>query len=266
MLFNSLQFALFFITIYVLYLLFNHKWQNRMLLLASYIFYALWDWRFISLILISTVIDYFCGIKIDEAENIKRKKLFLYLSVVGNLSILGFFKYFNFFANNLQVLFNFFGFSIEPRFFNIILPLGISFYTFRTMNYTISIYWEQMKPTKKFFDYALFVAFFPTLLSGPIDRAKNFLPQILSPRKLTLDKFYEGCFLIFWGFFMKVFVADNLSKIVDPVFSGGAPYQGAAVLISLYAYVLQEYCDFAGYSYIAIGLGKIMGFNIMINF
>ncbi|MBI5195506.1 MAG: MBOAT family protein, partial [Nitrospirae bacterium] len=178
-----------------------------MLLVASYVFYAFWDWRFLSLVLTSTVIDYFCGIKIDEAKDIKRKKLFLLLSVCGNLSILGFFKYFNFFSYNLQVMLNSLGLPVEPHLFHIILPIGISFYTFKTLSYTIEIYWELMKPTKNFMDYALFVAFFPTILSGPIDRARHFLPQILFPRKLTLDKFYQGAFLIFWGFFLKVFIA-----------------------------------------------------------
>lgn len=266
MLFNSVQFAIFFIVVFGVYLVLNHKWQNRMLLVASYVFYAAWDWRFLSLILTSTTLDYFCGIKIDESKDIKRKKLFLLFSIAGNLSILGVFKYFNFFAYNLQVLLNLFGFSFEPHFFHIILPVGISFYTFKTMTYTIGIYWGQMKPTKKFLDYALFVAFFPALLSGPIDRANSLLPQILSPRKLTLDRFYEGCFLIFWGLFQKVFIADNIAKIVDPVYSAVPPYQGAVVLLSMYAYVFQLYCDFAGYTNIAIGLGKVMGFDMMINF
>lgn len=266
MLFNSIQFVLFFLLVYCLYLMLNHKWQNRILLAASYFFYALWDWRFLSLILISTTVDYFCGIKIDEAEDIKKKKIFLYTSLFVNLSILGFFKYFNFFSYNLQVLLKIIGFSLQPHFFHIVLPLGISFYTFRTLNYIIDIYWEQMKPTKSFLDYALFVAFFPTILSGPIDRARNFIPQITLHRKLTLDKFYEGCFLILWGLVQKVVIADNIGKLVDPVFSASQPYDGIVILITSYFYVLQLYCDFAGYSNIAIGLGKVLGFDIMINF
>lgn len=244
----------------------EHKWQNRLLLAASYVFYASWDWRFLSLILASTILDYFCGIKIYESKDSKRKNLFLLLSLVGNLSILGVFKYFNFFAYNLQVLLNLFGFSLEPRFFHIILPIGVSFYTFKTLSYTISIYWGQMKPTRKFLDYALFLAFFPQLIAGPIERAGRLLPQILSPRKMTLDKFYRGCYLIFWGLFLKIFIADNLAKIIDPVFAAAPPYQGATVLVVFYAYVFQLYCDFAGYSNIAIGLSKVMGFDIAANF
>ncbi len=266
MLFTSLQFAIFFIVVYLLYLMLNHKWQNRMLLVASYVFYAAWDWRFLSLILISTTLDYFCGIKIDEAKDVKRKKLFLLFSLIGNLSILGIFKYFNFFSYNLQTLLNFIGFPMEPRLFNIILPVGISFYTFKTMTYTIGIYWGQMKPTNKFLDYALFVAFFPTLLSGPIDRAKSLLPQIQSQRKLTMDKFCEGSYLIFWGLFQKVFIADNLATVVNPVFSAGPPYEGVKVLLAIYAYAFQLFCDFDGYSNIAKGLGSLMGFDIMVNF
>ncbi len=266
MLFHSFEFFLFFIVFYILYLLLRNEWKNRLLLMASYIFYASWDWRFLSLILTSTIVDYFCGIKIYESEGSKRKSLFLFISIFTNLSILGFFKYFNFFIYNLQFLLNFIGFSFEPHFFRIILPLGISFYTFKTLTYTLSVYWGQMKPTKKFWDYALFLAFFPALLSGPIDRAKSFLPQIASSREISLNKFYEGCYLIFWGLFQKLFIADNLAVVVDSVFSTAPPYQGAQVLLSTYAYMIQLYCDFAGYSNIAIGLGKILGFDMMINF
>ncbi len=266
MLFNSLQFAVFFIIIYSLYLLLRHKWQNRMLLVASYIFYGAWDWRFLLLIFISTVIDYFCGLKIYSSDEAKQRKLFLFLSVFANLSILGFFKYFNFFASSFQGLLSSFGFSIQPHFLQIILPVGISFYTFQTMSYTIDIYKGGLKPTRKFFDFALFVAFFPQLVAGPIERAKHLLPQILSSRKLSFDKFYEGCFLIFWGLFQKVYIADNLAQIVDPVFASAAPYNGMKVMLALYAFAFQIFCDFAGYSNIARGLGKCMGFDIMINF
>ena len=213
MLFNSFEFAVFFILVFSLYLFLSHKWQNRMLLVASYIFYGWWDWRFLFLIFTSTVLDYICGLKIYKTNDTKKRKLFLFFSIFGNLSILGFFKYFNFFAHSLQALISRFGFFIQPRFLSIILPVGISFYTFQTMSYTIDIYRREMRPTKKFFDFALFVAFFPQLVAGPIERARRLLPQILAPRKLNLDKFYEGCYLIFWGLFQKIFIADNLAKI-----------------------------------------------------
>jgi len=266
MLFNSLQFAIFFIIAYSLYLILNHKWQNRMLLMASYVFYGVWDWRFLLIIFISTVIDYICGFKIHKSKNINKRKLFLFFSIFSNLAILGYFKYFNFFATNLQELLKYFNFSIQHRFLHIILPIGISFYTFQTMSYTIDIYRKKMQPTRKFFDFALFVAFFPQLLAGPIERARHLLPQILLPRKLTLDKFYEGCYLIFWGLFQKIFVADNLARIVNPIFASSTPYNGVQVLLAIYAFTFQIFCDFAGYSNIARGLGKTMGFDIIVNF
>ncbi len=190
----------------------------------------------------------------------------MFFSILGNLSILGFFKYFNFFAANLQALLYSTGISLHPVFLSIILPVGISFYTFQTMSYTIDIYRHKMEPTRKFFDFALFVAFFPQLVAGPIERARHLLPQILYSRKVTLDNFYEGCYLIFWGLFMKIFVADNLARIVDPVFASQGPYNGVRVLLALYSFAFQIFCDFAGYSNIARGLGRVMGFDIMVNF
>lgn len=268
MLFNSVEFGAFFVVVFCLYLAFRHKykWQNRMLLVASYIFYGAWDWRFLFLIFASTILDYFCGIKINESDEPVIRKRFLLLSVFVNLSILGFFKYFGFFTSSLADFLSLFGFSVQPYYLKVILPVGISFYTFQTMSYTIDIYRKQMKPTKNFLDFALFVAFFPQLVAGPIERARHLLPQILSPRKLSLDKFYEGCYLIFWGLFLKVFVADNLATIVDPVFAASAPYNGAKVLLASYAFIIQIFGDFASYSTIARGLGKCMGFDIMVNF
>jgi len=237
MLFNSLQFWMFFGVVYALYLALNHKWQNRMLLLASYIFYGSWDWRFLSLIIISTVMDYTCGIKIHESTQKDKRKLYLWLSILGNLSILGFFKYFDFFAGNLQGLLSMFGISLQPRFLGIILPVGISFYTFQTMSYTIDIYRKKLKPTNQFLDFALFVSYFPQLVAGPIERARKLLPQILNPRRITIDKIYNGCYLIFWGLFQKVFVADNLAIYVDSIYASPAPYSGPAVWLATYAFI-----------------------------
>jgi len=266
MLFNSLQFFLFFFLVYALYLILNHKWQNKMLLLASYFFYGCWDWRFLSLIWISTVVDYFCGIKIEESSDDKKRRQFLFLSVFTNLSLLGFFKYFNFFTTSAQSLLNSIGISFNPSLMNIILPVGISFYTFQTMSYTIDIYYRKMKSTQHFFDFALFVAFFPQLVAGPIERAKHFLPQILKPRKVCFEHFYEGSYLIFWGLFLKVFVADNLAGIIEPVFAMRSSYVGADVLLAAYAFAFQIFADFAGYSSIARGVAKCMGFDLMLNF
>ena len=266
MLFNTVQFFIFFVIVYALYLILNHKQQNRLLLVASYIFYATWDWRFLSLLFITTAIDYYCGLKIYETGNARIKKLFLLLSIFCSLIILCYFKYYNFFAASLQTLLSNFNFSIQPRFLDVILPVGISFYTFKTISYTIDIYRNELKPTKKFLDFALLVSYFPQLIAGPIERASSLLPQILSPRRPSLGKVYEGSYLIFWGLFQKVFVADNLAKIVDPVFMSSSPYNGTRVILAIYAFAFQIYCDFAGYSNIARGLGKLMGFETLVNF
>lgn len=264
--FNSLQFPLFFVIVFLLYLALKHKWQNRLLLLASCVFYAAWDWRFLGLVFISITTDYLCSLKIHSSDSEKIKKRLLILSILINLSILGFFKYFNFFSANLAHLINLFGFSVHPYVLKIILPIGISFYTFKTMSYTIDVYTGKTEPTRNYLDYALFVIFFPLLLAGPIMRAGDLLPQIASKRKLTLDKFYEGSYLIFWGLFQKVFVADNLARIADQVFNAPAPYNGASVILATYAFAFQIYCDFAGYSNMAMGIGKCLGFEITLNF
>jgi len=264
--FNTYPFAIFIVIVYLLYLSLNHKWQNRMLLVASYVFYGSWDWRFLSLLFVSTLLSYFCGIRIFESTEKRGKKIFLGLAVFGNLSILGFFKYFDFFAENLQILFHHLGIPLQPRLLHIILPVGISFYTFQSMGYSIDVYRDQIKPTYRFFDFALFISFFTQLLAGPIERAGHLLPQILSPRQITLTKFYEGIYLISWGLFQKMFIADSLANIVDPIFASDPPYSGTIVLIGTYAFVFQVLCDFDGYSNIARGLGKMMGFDIFVNF
>jgi D-alanyl-lipoteichoic acid acyltransferase DltB (MBOAT superfamily) len=196
----------------------------------------------------------------------RRRKLFLWLSVIVNISVLGFFKYFNFFSSSFQALLGYFGFSPGETLLKVILPVGISFYTFQTMSYTIDVYRKQLQPTRRFFDYALFVAFFPQLVAGPIMRGTSLLPQVLKPRKLSLEKFYAGCYLIFWGLVLKIVIADNLAKVVEPVFAGRPPYNGASVVFAVYAFAFQVFGDFAGYSNIARGLGKLMGFDIMVNF
>lgn len=268
MVFNSVQFFGFISIFYLLYLLTNRKFrlQNTLLLIASYIFYGSWDWRFLSLLFASTVLDYICGIMIHDSEDPVRRKIFLTCAMVGNMTMLGIFKYFNFFSANLQLLLSNFGFQGDPLLLKVILPLGISFYTFQTMSYSIDIYRKEMEPTRNFFDFALFVSFFPHLVAGPILRAKSIIPQIVNPRKLSFSKFYEGSHLIVWGLFLKVFVADNLALIVNPVFTPSGSYNGIAVLLSLYAFAFQIFGDFAGYSCIAKGLGKWLGFEMPDNF
>lgn len=266
MLFNSLAFAVFFSIFFLLYLFCDHRGRNLLLLIASYFFYAWWDWRFLSLLVISTVIDFFCGLAIDASSKPRQRKFYLVISICANLGMLGFFKYFHFFTDNLILLADSFGWKLSPVTVRVILPVGISFYTFQTMSYTIDIYRKQLKPTRHFLDFALFVSFFPQLIAGPIERAAHLLPQVLTPRTLSVGKFSEGCYLFFGGLFQKVVIADNLSRIVDPVFAGKAPYDGAHVLLAVYAFAFQIYCDFAGYSNMARGLGRALGFDIVVNF
>jgi len=244
----------------------NFKWQNRLLLLASLVFYGFWDCRFLSLLLFSTWVAYACGFEIGNTNDPKRKKYFLVLGITTKLCILGFFKYYNFFAENLQALFNVFGLHMSLVHLNIILPLGISFYTFQTMSYIFDVYRNEAEVTANFFDFALFGSFFPQLVAGPIERAKQLLPQVRARRTITRQHIQEGCYLILWGYFLKVFAADNLAHIVNPVFDAPAPYNGVQVLMAMYAFTFQIYCDFAGYSNIACGLARLMGFQLMDNF
>ena len=266
MLFNSAQFAVFFIIVYTLYLVFNHKWQNRMLLMASCVFYGAWSWRFLLLMFVSIATDFFCAKYIYRLSDNKARKSLLVLNFVVNLGILGFFKYFNFFEVNLQALLRIFGFSIQTNLLRVILPMGISFYTFKAMSYSFDVYRRKLVPTRNFLDYALFVAFFPQLVAGPIERATHLLPQVVAPRVLSLKQFHEGSYLIFWGLFQKIFIADNLAKIANFYFIPADSYNGITVILGLYAFAFQIYCDFAGYSNIAQGLGKLMGFDLMVNF
>lgn len=266
MLFNTIEFAIFFVIVYSIYRTLNHKPQNRFLLFSSYFFYGCWDWRFLGLIFISTVVDYVCGLKIYKENNANTRKNYLILSICTNLGILGFFKYFNFFTDNLESLVNLFGINLDLITLNIILPVGISFYTFQTMTYTIDIYRRQIKPTYDFLDFALFVSYFPQLVAGPIERAKSLLPQIVNKRNVTSGQIREGFTLILWGLFKKVFIADNLAKIVDAVFLKTGLFSGGEALLGVYAFAFQIYGDFSGYSDIARGTSKLMGIDLMVNF
>jgi len=266
MLFNSLQFLVFFVVVYGTYLLLTHKWQNRMLLIASYIFYASWDWRFLSLIIITTVVDYCCGRQIFLSSTLRKKRLFLAISIGVDLTILGFFKYFSFFASSLQVLAEGLGINLDTPTLHVILPVGISFYTFQSMSYCIDVYRGDVDAQRNVLDYALYVAFFTQLVAGPIEKAKHLMPQIISPRKITRLGIIEGLWMIYWGFFLKVFVADNLAKTADAVFAINGVMPGSDALMGVYAFAFQILGDFAGYSNMAIGLAKLMGFNLINNF
>ena len=218
MIFNSVQFVAFFVIVFALYRVLPHRAQNWMLLPASYLFYAGWDWRFLGLLIGSTVIDFYVANYIHRETDTRKRRLALLISLIYNLGVLGFFKYFNFFAYWLARLFAFAGLRMDPVAIHVILPMGISFYTFMTISYIIDVYRRDIKPADRLIDFALFVAYFPHLVAGPILRASKLLPQILAPRVVTKEHVVEGCWLIGWGAFQKMFVADNLAGIVDPVF------------------------------------------------
>ena len=251
--------------------MFSLRLQNIFLLVSSYFFYGYWDWRFLSLIAISTIIDYFTGLKIEQAnkekseKSHKNAKKWLLVSIITNLSILGFFKYFNFFIDSLAAILISSGINPDGLYLNIILPVGISFYTFQTMSYSIDVYRGEMKPTRDFIGFAVYVSFFPQLVAGPIERAKKLLPEIINKRTFNLDQFYEGLHLILLGLFKKVYVADNLAPYVDNIFSSNS-YTGSEVIAGAYLFAFQVYCDFSGYSDIARGCAKCLGIELMVNF
>lgn len=266
MIFNSISFWVFFALVFSLYLVLPHRWQNRMLLVASYFFYGCWDWRFLSLIAFTTTVDFWVSHRLHASADPKSRKHWLLVSLITNLSILGFFKYFNFFADSAQDLLAAMGWEIAPWKLQIILPVGISFYTFQSLSYTVDVYRGNLKPSQSLFDYALFVSFFPQLVAGPIERATNLLPQVENPRRLSWERAREASWLILWGLFKKVVIADNLAMIADSVFNGEVPAHTLNVLIGIYAFAFQIYCDFSGYSDIARGLARLMGFDLMLNF
>ncbi|MBF0387386.1 MAG: MBOAT family protein [Candidatus Omnitrophica bacterium] len=266
MLFNSFEFAVFFLIVLLAYRLLPHRGQNIMLLAASYLFYASWDWRFAPLIFLCTAASYISADQIFKSANTTHRRWWLIASLVVNLGVLGFFKYCNFFIENFNALLGTFGLSAPIPALAIILPMGISFFTFQALSYTIDIYRRTLKPMGNFLDFALFKAFFPLLMAGPIERASHLLPQIVNPRRWTLEGLKQGSFLIFLGLFQKIFVADNLARIVNPVFADPSAFQAVDILVAVYAFTFQIFCDFAGYSNIARGLGAILGFKIMVNF
>lgn len=266
--FQSFVFLQFFLLFYSSYLLLNKnfKAQNLLLLAASYIFYGYWDWRFLSLLVFSTIVDFLVSQEIERTENQAKRKFLLSCSLIYNLSILGFFKYFNFFASNFVDVLNYLGIPANELTLKVILPIGISFYTFQTLSYTIDVYRRNLKPTKSLLDFAVYVAFFPQLVAGPIERATNFLPQISSRRKINLAQVNAGIFLILWGYFKKLVIADNIALTANPIFDNYIDYQGLDIILGILAFTIQIYCDFSAYSDIARGLAKLMGFELMINF
>lgn len=225
MLFNSIDFAIFLPIVFILYWFVankNLKFQNLLIVASSYLFYGWWDWRFLSLILISTIVDYSVGLSLSKQENQTKRKALLWISILVNLSFLGFFKYYNFFLDNFITVFSFFGTEIKGNSLNIILPIGISFYTFQTLSYTIDIYKRKLEPTKDFIAFSAFVSFFPQLVAGPIERAIHLLPQFYKKRVFEYNKAVDGLRQILWGLFKKIVIADNAATYVNQIFNNSA--------------------------------------------
>ncbi|MBT3385891.1 MAG: MBOAT family protein, partial [Prolixibacteraceae bacterium] len=233
---------------------------------ASYLFYGWWDWRFLSLILFSTVVDYTVGRKLRIEENQTKRKILLWTSILVNLGFLGFFKYYNFFLDNFITAFSFFGTEIKSNSLNIILPVGISFYTFQTLSYTIDVYKRKLEPTRDFIAFSVFVSFFPQLVAGPIERATHLLPQFYKKRTFDYSKAIDGMRQILWGLFKKIVIADNCAYYANQIFNDSADMNGSTLALGALFFTFQIYGDFSGYSDIAIGTSRLFGFNLTQNF
>ena len=267
MTFTSLTFLLFFPLVFLLYWLKpQQKWQNSILVLASYFFYGWWDYRFCLLMLLSSLVDYFIGIAVHATDDRRIQRRYLILSLISNLGLLGYFKYYNFFSDSFVSLLNQFGWSVHPVIAEVILPVGISFYTFQTLSYTIDIYRGKLEPTRNLIDYLAFVSFFPQLVAGPIERATNLLPQFTVKREFSRSEASEGGRQILWGFFKKLVIADRMAVGVDAVYDNLADASGVSLLLATIFFAFQIYCDFSAYSDIAIGTAKMFRINLMRNF
>ena len=269
MLFNSIDFAVFLPIVFILYwfvLNKNLKLQNFLIVAASYLFYGWWDWRFLSLILFSTIIDYLVGRKLRSEDNQTKRKILLWTSILVNLGFLGFFKYYNFFLDNFLTAFSLFGTEIKANSLNIILPVGISFYTFQTLSYTIDVYKQKLEPTKDFIAFSAFVSFFPQLVAGPIERATHLLPQFYKKRKFDYTLAVDGMRQILWGLFKKIVIADNCAEYANQIFNNSADMNGSTLVLGALFFTFQIYGDFSGYSDIAIGTSRLFGFDLMQNF
>lgn len=269
MLFNSIDFAVFLPIVFILYWLLAKqrlRLQNMLLVISSYVFYGWWDWRFLSLILFSTIVDYSIGLYLHRAKDSVKRKYLLWTSIGVNIGLLMFFKYFNFFVDNFVTAFTFFGAEINPMSLNIILPVGISFYTFQTLSYTIDVYKRDLKPTNDFIQFAAFVSFFPQLVAGPIERARQLLPQFNVKHKFNKVLATDGIRQILWGLFKKIIIADNCAKYVNIIFDNYETMTGSSLLLGAILFAFQIYGDFSGYSDIGIGTARLFGFNLMQNF
>ena len=269
MLFNSIEFAIFLPIVFLLYWFAtnnNHKIQNALLLVSSYFFYACWDWRFLFLLMFSTLLDFFTALKMQDASSKKIKKFWFWLSIIINLGFLGVFKYYNFFAENFAEMISHLGLKVNPWTLSVILPVGISFYTFHGLSYVIDIYYDRIKAERSFIDYAVFVSFFPLLVAGPIERATHLLPQIKTTRTFDYAKAVDGMRQILWGLFKKIVIADNCAEFANDIFNHSSEYSGSTLLLSAIFFTFQIYGDFSGYSDIALGTARLFGMDLLRNF
>lgn len=269
MLFNSIDFAIFLPIVFFIYWYVtnkNLKLQNLLIVVVSYVFYGWWDWRFLFLIIFSTVVDFSIGRKLRDEEKQLKRKILLWTSILINLGFLGFFKYYNFFLENFVSAFSFFGMKISANSLNIILPVGISFYTFQTLSYTLDVYKRKLEPTDDIIAFSAFVSFFPQLVAGPIERATNFLPQFYKKRQFEYKKAVDGMRQILWGLFKKIVIADNCARYANEIFNNSGDYGGSTLVLGALFFTFQIYGDFSGYSDIAIGTSRLFGFNLMQNF
>jgi len=269
MLFNSIDFAIFLPIVFILYWIigkYSLRYQNLFILAASYLFYGWWDYRFLGLIFISSLVDFIVGIKLGKATDNITRRLLLATSISVNIGFLAFFKYYNFFLCSFTDAFTFLGNSFDHSRLSIILPVGISFYTFQTLSYTIDIYRNKINPTKDVIAFFGFVSFFPQLVAGPIERASNLLPQFLNTRKFDYHKAVDGLRQILWGLFKKIVIADNCAIYVNDIFSNYTDYSGSTLLLGAVFFAFQIYGDFSGYSDIAIGTARLFGISLMQNF
>lgn len=269
MLFNSLSFAIFFPIVFALYWFVTNKslrLQNMLLLVASYYFYACWDYRFLFLLVFSTLLDYFTGLKMAEAQKPKLKTFWFVLSVAINLGFLGFFKYYNFFVTSFADMISGFGYKPDVWTLKVILPVGISFYTFHGLSYVIDIYKGRIPAEKNFIQYSVFVSFFPLLVAGPIERATHLLPQIKKERHFSYSKAIDGLRQILWGLFKKVVIADTCAEFANAIFNHSGDYHGSTLVLGALFFTFQIYCDFSGYSDIALGTARLLGIELLRNF
>lgn len=269
MLFNSISFAIFLPVVFFLYWFAtkgNLRLQNILLLGSSYFFYACWDWRFLFLLIFSTLLDYFTGLKIHDAGNQNKKRFWLWLSICINLGFLGVFKYYNFFVSSFADGLSLLGVHINYSTIKVILPVGISFYTFHGLSYVIDIYKNKIRPERNFVDYSVFVSFFPLLVAGPIERATHLLPQVIKKREFDYNKAVDGLRQILWGLFKKIVIADNCAEYANLIFDNSGDYSGSTLLLGAIFFTFQIYCDFSGYSDIALGTARLFGIDLLRNF